>query len=639
MDLTVTIDLPYLWGDQIFKKDKWGTVNFLVGPNGTGKTLFAEKLKTICQAHGMKPRYLNAERLTGLERRTYHGFSHSQMERGLDIGQFPSYKSWGMDYGLSADAFVILKERIDVRIRIEAVLSQLFGRRIRLVEEGGFLKPKLQHISHGDEYELKEKECHGLKELVTLLTFLYDDEYNCLIIDEPELHLHPQFQTFLLQEIRRIAGDPLVDPTHNKKCFFLITHSPYFVDIRTVEDLKHCIVFHPQRPASYIDQLEAEDEWKIKRFLSRLNANQKQFLFSSHPIFVEGYTDQQIFTLIQEKRGRLLGASGSCIIDVGGKDEMDLFFRLCRKLDIEAAFIADLDTLFNGRLRQSTSYDCRSRDYLQNEGVGVDLMSRIGEMEKAIDECLRGVGVELLKPDVAVSESFPQFCEAFHRIQEARDEDKRPKLRYAFLLALRFISQEIKRLTPTEAERIDFIIGRFGKILEAFRRCGVYLLSRGTLESYLSGYAGNIYLPPGETKKSEAYERERDYLLTVELSEEQFRHRYGELLDILDEASRPVRVDPTLHLSYAIGDWIYKVQSAFARGEVRDKDSLQRNAAIEWSLYSRIMDILEFSLTSEGFECRMRLKVLVDPEEREFRFTNATLPADYRLEPTGTVMA
>ena len=89
---------------------------------------------------------------------------------------------------------------------------------------------------------MKESECHGLKELITLLAFLYDDDFNALIIDEPELHLHPQFQTFLLAEIRKMAGDPRTTP--GTKVFFLITHSPYLLDFRVIDDLRQCLIFH-----------------------------------------------------------------------------------------------------------------------------------------------------------------------------------------------------------------------------------------------------------------------------------------------------------------------------------------------------------------------------------------------------------
>ncbi|WP_457818988.1 AAA family ATPase, partial [Staphylococcus aureus] len=79
-------------------------------------------------------------------------------------------------------------------------------------------------------------ECHGIKELLVLLTHLYNDAHQWLIIDEPELNLHPQFQSFLVQEIRKIAGTP--EPGTRKKGVVLITHSPFMIDLRSLADLK-----------------------------------------------------------------------------------------------------------------------------------------------------------------------------------------------------------------------------------------------------------------------------------------------------------------------------------------------------------------------------------------------------------------
>ncbi|HVI72910.1 MAG TPA: AAA family ATPase, partial [Pyrinomonadaceae bacterium] len=78
-------------------------------------------------------------------------------------------------------------------------------------------------------------------------------QFNALIIDEPELHLHPQFETFLLAEMRKIAGDPRTQT--GAKLFFLITHSPYLLDFRTLDDLRECVVFHATEAPTYIGNL------------------------------------------------------------------------------------------------------------------------------------------------------------------------------------------------------------------------------------------------------------------------------------------------------------------------------------------------------------------------------------------------
>jgi len=626
MNLDINISIPDLWGEQGFQKNEWGSINYLVGPNATGKTRFAEQLKKQCQNQGLKVRHLSSERLAGLEKQQYGLFGYSNIYRGLDTGQFAQYIIQGKEYGLSADAFAILKERLDLRIRIEAILSQLFGRRIRLAEEGGFLKPKIQKIVGGDEYGLKESECHGLKELITLLTLLYDDEYNCLIIDEPELHLHPQFQTFFLQAIREIAGDPR--SCADKKCFFIITHSPYFVDIRTLEDLKYCIIFQPDKLPACIDQLEGEDERRIKRLLPRLNTHHKQFFFASRPIFVEGYFDQQIFSLVQEKRGKLLGASGSCIIDVGGKDELDLFFRMCKKFNMDAQFIADLDTLLKGKLRQSVSEDEHCRVYLQEEGLGTDLMHVIGEAGRAINECLNELEPKLT--DTSQSNlPLQKFRDALSKSSELEIKN------YVFLIGLKNIGEQIKSLISSNTEKLIFIEGRLQKIIQAFKRSGVHVLSNGELENYLPEYAGDPYLLSNSIKAN-TFEKERDFILGNDLTEAEICARYGELITILDEAIIPKEIDMELYLTYAIRDWIYRVQSAYNRGEVRDEDSLKRNAMIDWQTHSRIFDLLEFSINQDSFVCRIKLKPLLDQKEREFMFDNRLSAANYQLKESQT---
>jgi hypothetical protein len=621
MNLDINVSIPDLWGEKNFQKNEWGDINYLVGSNATGKTRFAEQLKKQCRSGKLKVRPLSTERLAGLEKQQYSDFSYSQIGRGLDITHFGQYKSQGMNYGLSADAFVILKEKLDIRIKIEATLSQLFGRRVRLAEEGGFLKPKIQRVEAGSEYDLKENECHGLKELITLLTFLYDDDYNCLIIDEPELHLHPQFQTFFLQEIRKIAGDPLIFP--DKKCVFIITHSPYFVDIRTVEDLKHCIVFQPDKVPTFIDQLEEDERWGVKRLLPRLNTHHKQFFFAPRPVFAESYRDQQIFSLIQEKRGKLLGASGSCIIDVGGKDELDLFFRICKRLNIDAQFIADLDALTKGKLRQSVSKDDRCGVYLQSEGMGTDLMTVIGDFERVIGECLGELEPKL--GNISESDSLLQsFRDSLSRVTELE------KKRYIFLVGLKYIGEQIKNIISSKAEKLNYIEGRLQKIIQAFKHSGVYILSKGELENYLPEYQGNPYLIPDDAKV-QAFEKERDFILGSDLTEKEIHDRYHELPNILDEATSPKGIDTNLHLTYAVRDWIFQVQSAYNRGEIKDEDSLKRNALIDWQTHSRIFDLLEFSLKKDNFTCRIRLKPLLDPKEREVSFDKIASAANYTI--------
>ena len=136
---------------------------------------------------------------------------------------------------------VLLDERMDLRIRVEATLSHLFGIDVVLEWDSGNLVPKAVRRQSGESYRLDRDECHGIKELVVLLTHLYDHENDYLIIDEPELNLHPQYQAFFMEEVRKIAGSPA--ESSKQKVVFLITHSPFILDLRLEDDIKSVISF------------------------------------------------------------------------------------------------------------------------------------------------------------------------------------------------------------------------------------------------------------------------------------------------------------------------------------------------------------------------------------------------------------
>lgn len=76
MDIDIRIQLPKLWEGE-FVKNTWNSLNFIVGANGTGKSLLSDQLKLQLQKHGYKVRQLTAERLAGFEKSNYIYFSSS----------------------------------------------------------------------------------------------------------------------------------------------------------------------------------------------------------------------------------------------------------------------------------------------------------------------------------------------------------------------------------------------------------------------------------------------------------------------------------------------------------------------------------------------------------------------------------
>lgn len=610
--------MDFLWGKDPFKKTNWGSVNYLVGPNGTGKSLFVERLKTILPHNNLKVRYLTSDRLVDWTKQNHFTYGSSPLQRGLNIEWFENIKQSSKTKGEALDAFVLLRDNLDIRIKVESTISQLLNRTVILEEKGGYMNPKIE--GKRGTYSFKENESHGLKEIITLITLLHDNSYNCFIIDEPELHLHPQYQSFFIQEIRKHAGNPLEDS--KKKCFFIVTHSPHIVDIRTIDELKNVVIFQPNKVPTYIDEFSSEDEFKLNQLLPRLNTHHKQFFFSTRPVFVEGHTDQQIFSLIQEKRGKFVGSSGGSFIDVNGKDELDLFFRLCKKLSLDCQIIVDLDSIVEGKLRESVSSDERCKEFLQKAGISLDFFKGMHEIWSKLDDCLNELKIKF--PSVSdPSDEMTQLYQAV--VASSRLEEKR----YYMILGIQRMKEKISSAISEKKGDVDFIAGRIQQIIEAIQKASVFILSRGELENYFEGIDNHYNLTANS--KTSSFLVERDFLLSSNPNEIEIKNRYEELTDILDSVTKETKVDYKKSLLRNIQDFVYAVQVTSIHDGIEELDSLKNNKKINYDLYQSVIEILEYTKSNSFFKCKIKIKEFDDIPEKTLVFDSNSNPTKIEI--------
>ena len=368
IEYNLEFNLPEPWKSTKFQIERFGAINFLVGPNGSGKSRFAEVLKDNLG----NSRLLGTDRLRGMTKNEGLGFLSEYFGSGFQKSYFENIRRAGSRFGAGLDTFVLLEERPDIRVMVEATLSHLFNRNIFLEWDSGYLIPKATLGSSGSSYRIDRDECHGIKELMVLLTHLYNDQHPYLIIDEPELNLHPQFQAFFMQEARKIAGEHI--PGTRKKVIFLITHSPFIIDIRTIDDLKSVLSFDLKYSApKTLADIDRRTAQRLLSLAPRINVHHKQLFFSDNPVFVEGILDTQIIEKIQEHRNESITAAGSCIIDAGGCEEVNMYLELCRNFGKEAFFFYDLDSLFSGNLRRCIKNENEVSEFLATLGLASGL--------------------------------------------------------------------------------------------------------------------------------------------------------------------------------------------------------------------------------------------------------------------------
>lgn len=154
------------------------------------------------------------------------------------------------------------------------------------IYEGFLLK------SDGTKLDLS-RASGGEKEILNFLlgVFALNVKNGAFIIDEPELHLHPRWQQFLLELFSDFTKSRGIQ-------FFIVTHSPHFV---TPESIKSIFRVYSKNGESQVVPPQTLNENDKELFMLVNIFNNTKMFFADKVILVEGDIDQIIYGSILEK--------------------------------------------------------------------------------------------------------------------------------------------------------------------------------------------------------------------------------------------------------------------------------------------------------------------------------------------------
>ena len=613
INIDLNIQLPPPWETASFQTSQIGEINFLVGPNGSGKSQFAQSLYDELRRLNMRPRLLGTDRLTGMERiNAFQPLVGDPFKEGLAKDQFTYLKQAG-GLGAGIDAIVLLGERMDLLIQVEGTLSHLFNRDIILDWDSGRLVPKARRRGDNVQYRLDREECHGIKELLVLLTHLYDDQTQYLIIDEPELNLHPQYQAFFLEEVRKVAGNPSTDS--NRKALFLVTHSPFILDLKSTDDLKAIISFDLEYTVP--KQVDGLDISCSEPFVRRLSAHHKQLFFSDNPVFVEGILDAWIVQGMMESLGASMSGAGSCVIDANGVDEVNQYLQLSQGLGKNAHFLYDLDALFKGTLRRCIKEDKSIQSILVTAGLGDNFGKYCGALEQKATDLIDKLLPASLTPQLNGLKTF--LGGLGPRSQWQKEQHARARVALMTTIS-RHRGGVISASSEVEVTDIE---GRLGQILAALEEKNIHVLPGGTLERYLPLFSGSE-LDPTPDQKREAVLAELEAMADI-ATKEQLSCRYTALYKAIRSFPSKDLVNLDIVLRRRLATYIHCLQQTVVEYPDWGQKKVQERMNTTLPEYTGVFSIQHFQKQADNkFQATILVANLLNQGSKNVEVTDQT---------------
>lgn len=220
-------------------------------------------------------------------------------------------------------------------------ISDLFKQgTIKVKEEGNPQVINFDNMGHGAQRSIQMTLIRHLAEISKDAT--KEGKTNLLLIDEPELFLHPQ-------AIEQIRGSLKILSLNGYQVIFT-THSPFMIEqsdipITNIVRKRAAGTIVETRLKEAIEKILLDNESQARLLFDTYNLG--QILFSDTVLIAEGDTEKHVLpSLFSSITGKTLGESKLALVIATGSPNIPGMLAILNEMNIPAKALADLDFAF-----------------------------------------------------------------------------------------------------------------------------------------------------------------------------------------------------------------------------------------------------------------------------------------------------
>jgi len=216
--------------------------------------------------------------------------------------------------------------------RLQRAVQEVLGVHLDAFLASGQLNDRQAELDV-DEF-LADLNGAGIREALRLILDVELTSPDVILLEEPEVHLHPSLETSLMQYIKSIS----------RRCqVFMTTHSTNFIDMSEMRN-----VYLAKKLGSKCDVSLLSPDSVSEQVPVELGIKPSALFLYERIIFVEGVTDELILRTLAATLHRTFNPATTGFITMDGCRNLNYYanettLRFLRKRNIELIFLIDMD--------------------------------------------------------------------------------------------------------------------------------------------------------------------------------------------------------------------------------------------------------------------------------------------------------